>query len=162
MGNLSKYIISCVLWSKLFFTFVQIVTNASTTGHIGNPLMEIFPWGHKCVVLLHLDHVLEWACDRLLVTAPLQGNVGGITLVDAQRLLWTRHIQAQAATASDIKQAVVWNPLPQHVLVGWFAVLQGQCRLAGLNTFLEVLTLDNEDSFIWNSKVEDIVENLHI
>ena len=34
---------------------------------------------------------------------PLQGNVGGIALVYAQRLLWTRHVQAQAATASDVK-----------------------------------------------------------
>ena len=157
MGKLAKHIISCVLWLKFFFTFVQIFTNASTAWRIGNPLMMIFPGGHKRVVVLHLDHVLERAGDHLPVTAPLQGNVGGITLVYAQRLLWIRHIQAQAAAASDVKEAVVWNPLPQHVLVGWFATLQGQCRFASLNAFLEVLTLDNEDPFIWNSKIEDMV-----
>lgn len=69
--------------------------------------MEIFPRGHKRVVVLHLDHVLEWACDHLPVTAPLQGNKGGIALVDAQGLLRIRHIQAQAAAASNVIEAVV-------------------------------------------------------
>lgn len=109
--------------------------------------MKVFPGGHQRVVL-HLHHVLQRASDHLPATVPPQGNVDGITLIDTQRLFWVRQIQAQATAASNVKEAMVGNPFPHHVLVWWFAVLQGQYRFACLNAFLETLTLDNEYPFI--------------
>lgn len=45
--------------------------------------MKIFPRGHKGVVGIHLDHVLERAEDPVPTAVPSQGNMGGITLEDA-------------------------------------------------------------------------------
>lgn len=70
-----------IFYTSTTFTSVRMLTNVPTTGHVGDPPVDLFSC-HHCVVMLHLDLVLQWAHDRLPVTVPSQGNEGRIAVIE--------------------------------------------------------------------------------
>lgn len=123
--------------------------------------MCVVPFPHMIGIFLdhhqtsgHSHLPLGSAIQHVSTAAPPQHREGRVTLKCAEGLRGVGQVEAQARAGAQVEEAMLRDPLPQHVARGPFAVLQNQVRTIHRDAPLQRFTLQDEDALFWEEEDE--------
>lgn len=97
----------------------------------------------------HSHSVLGSPVHEVSIAAPPQHRKGHVAFKHAKRLRRVRHVEAQAHAGAQVEEAMLGDPLPQHVACGPPAVLQHQVGAIHCDAAFQRFTLQDEQALFW-------------
>lgn len=90
--------------------------------------------------------------QHVATAAPPQHREDCVTFKCTEGLRGVGQVEAQARAGSQVEEAMLRDPLPQHVARGPFAVLQNQVRAIHRDATLQWFTLQDEEALVWEEE----------
>lgn len=115
-------------------------------------MIGIFLYHHQTSGHSHLP--LGSTVQHVSTAAPPQHREDRVAFKCAEGLRGVGQVEAQARAGAQVEEAMLGDPLPQHVARGPFAVLQNQVRAIHCDATLQRFTLQDEEALFWEEEDE--------